>query len=231
MNYIYALIDPRDSRIRYIGKSTNPKKRLGVHLRDSGNCHRVAWIQSLLKVGMVPQLAIMEEVAADADWQERERFWIQMHRSAGCDLTNGTDGGDGGDTGNGLPERRRINSESLKGRVFTEEHRRRLSEAGRGRRLSEASLAKMAEAKRGHTLTEEHRRKIGLAGKGKPQSPLQKQRLMEANTGRLLTSEHRQKISDAHRHLPPETKTRVSEAVAASNRRRAEAARSAKAVL
>ena len=57
MNYIYALIDPRDSRIRYIGKSTNPKKRLGVHLRDGGgsfialpgysHCSRSAWSRSL----------------------------------------------------------------------------------------------------------------------------------------------------------------------------------------
>ena len=28
MTYIYALVDPRDGRVRYVGKSNDPERRL-----------------------------------------------------------------------------------------------------------------------------------------------------------------------------------------------------------
>ena len=35
--YIYALLDPRDNEVRYIGKTTQPKNRLSGHIRECKN--------------------------------------------------------------------------------------------------------------------------------------------------------------------------------------------------
>ena len=53
-----------------------------------------------------------------------------------------------------------------KGRQFSEEHRRKLSEAMKGKKLSAETRRKMREAKRGKPHSEEHRRKISDANRG-----------------------------------------------------------------
>jgi hypothetical protein len=32
--YIYGLVDPRTDKIRYVGKSNNPERRLYAHIKD-----------------------------------------------------------------------------------------------------------------------------------------------------------------------------------------------------
>jgi hypothetical protein len=222
MTFIYALCDPRNGQIRYIGKANNIGQRYATHLREKSKCHRSVWIQSLLAMGIKPELTIIENVEADATWQDRERFWIKHYRSLGYDLTNYTDGGEGGDTGNGLPERRRAVSESLKGRVFTEEHRKKLSESNRRRVISEASRQKMSVARKGHKLSEDHCRKLSMARMGRKLSPYQRECLLKSSLGRVMSEEQRKKLSEAFKKRTPEQMTRLSAAVAASNRRRAE---------
>lgn len=93
--YIYGLCDPNTEKIRYIGKSDNPKVRYANHLHcavSDTNEHKKNWIRSLQKVGQVPSLVILEEIEA-ADWEERERWWIQYGRDNEWGLTNMSDGG------------------------------------------------------------------------------------------------------------------------------------------
>ena len=51
--------------------------------------------------------------------------------------------------------------------IFSEETRRKLSEAHKGKHHTEESRIKMSEAHKGRTFTEEHRRKLSEAQKGK----------------------------------------------------------------
>lgn len=51
-------------------------------------------------------------------------------------------------------------SQSLKGRIFSEEHRHNLSIAGRVRIVSAEARAHMSKAQKGRIITEEHRRKL-----------------------------------------------------------------------
>ena len=67
-------------------------------------------------------------------------------------------------------ETRKKISEAKKGRTFSEEHRRKISEAIKGEKhpmygkhISEETRRKMSDAMKGHTLSEEHRRKISEA--------------------------------------------------------------------
>src|SRR3990167_2852391 len=92
--YIYGLVDPRNGKMRYVGKADDPIKRLRLHLNEKRHCHRVHWIQSLLRQNLKPVLVIIQSVPI-YDWQEWEKYWIEMHREAGYDLVNNTDGGDG----------------------------------------------------------------------------------------------------------------------------------------
>ena len=84
-------------------------------------------------------------------------------------------------------ETRRKMSEAKKGRIFSEEHRRKLSESQKGHTVNEETRKKMSEAKKGKKLSEETRKKISEAKKGE-NHPMY---------GMHFSEEHRRKISEA----------------------------------
>ena len=106
---IYALIDPRNDEIRYVGKTTQKvEARITAHMRDKSNCHRVHWLNELKRDGLRPDWIIRECIETIKEggwpWQESEKFWIARMRSMNVNLTNNTDGGDGV---SGLPSKTR----------------------------------------------------------------------------------------------------------------------------
>lgn len=95
--YIYGLADPNTLRIRYVGKSNNPKERLTGHLSERSlhtKNEKNAWLRSLLEQGLRPVLIILQEITHGC-WAEAERAWICILRMQGCKLTNTSDGGEG----------------------------------------------------------------------------------------------------------------------------------------
>lgn len=98
-NYIYALHCPLAGTVRYVGKSSNPQKRLKSHLSSaktfSYRHHTSAWIRKLLSVGLEPRMEILEEVPEGTRWQDSERNWISSAADRGWRLTNSTSGGEG----------------------------------------------------------------------------------------------------------------------------------------
>ncbi len=93
--YIYALIDPDTNKIRYIGKSNNPTKRLYDHIHSCNltNTHKNNWIKSLLEEDKKPIVKVLEEVDMD-DWQFYEKYWINKLKKNNP-LTNLDTGGMG----------------------------------------------------------------------------------------------------------------------------------------
>lgn len=90
---IYALLDPRTARARYIGKARDARKRLASHFRDSRrkNSPVHVWIRELSTLGLKPlMLVILREVG---DWASAEREIIAKLRVAGYDLLNVAAGG------------------------------------------------------------------------------------------------------------------------------------------
>jgi DNA-binding transcriptional regulator YiaG len=89
MTHIYALIDPRDRKPRYVGVSRNVPLRLNQHLVGSryGRTAKDRWICELRAVGMVPEAVILESTTA-ADALDRESAWIDRYRTDGLALTN-----------------------------------------------------------------------------------------------------------------------------------------------
>lgn len=96
--FIYCLKDPIINDIRYIGKTTNMKKRLRSHINRSkdNKYHSAIWINSVIKKGLIPKIELIEE-CNENNWQERERYWIKYYSDL-FDLTNHLEGGEGGAT-------------------------------------------------------------------------------------------------------------------------------------
>lgn len=88
---IYALIDPRDNRIRYVGCTYNLTLRLSQHLQCHGlNPAKDAWIQELKKEHLVPIMRGLERVKAKtlAEATETENQWIKYYSQPSNDLLN-----------------------------------------------------------------------------------------------------------------------------------------------
>lgn len=86
---IYALIDPRNGKIMYIGSSVNPKDRYNKHIwrarpenrvkshnRDT-NVQKQDWICELLALGLKPVLQIIANETIN--WAAIEEHMIEMH--------------------------------------------------------------------------------------------------------------------------------------------------------
>ena len=98
--FIYGLRDPRSMMIRYVGKTNTGMRRPLSHaekqcLDIERNTHKVNWIRSLLKLGLMYEVVVLEHVSIVADLDSAERKWIRWGREAGV-LVNLTDGGTGG---------------------------------------------------------------------------------------------------------------------------------------
>lgn len=154
--FIYVLYDPREPKmVRYVGKANDVEKRLEKHIWDAENCrnlyHRLNWIRSLLKSGIIPTFKVLEEVDI-RHWQVRERYWIKEYRRKNHPLTNGTDGGEG------------LVNLSLEARY-------RLSQATRKRFLNPKERQKVSDALRGRKFSEERKHNISGALMGKIRGP------------------------------------------------------------
>jgi hypothetical protein len=182
---IYGLVDPETREVRYVGKTTDLRRRLYDHLRATDESYRGRWIRSLLAKGVTPATVILADVPDD-DWQQAERDWIAHFETGGARLTNGSDGGRGG---------------SRPGHHMSPEANARRIAAVRaavcGREVSQQTRAKMAAAKRGRSQAPEHRAKIAAALRGKPKSPEHVTKVAQRQIGRNQGEETRRKIAQA----------------------------------
>lgn len=90
---------------------------------------------------------------------------------------------------------------------LSEETKRKIGNANRGRKMSKETLQKMSESRMGEknpmygqTHSEEARKKISKAHKGKPGHPTSdetKELIRRANVGRIVSYETRKKISES----------------------------------
>lgn len=93
MIYIYALIDPRTTEIRYIGKTINPKDRFRHHISKARRAtspkeHSKRWIKTLLNEDLLPIMQILLTVE-QTEWEYYEIEVIKLFNN----LTNMTEGG------------------------------------------------------------------------------------------------------------------------------------------
>jgi group I intron endonuclease len=169
--YVYGLVDPNSFEVRYIGKTIRDLEvRLYEHTTRINNTHKSNWIKSL--GNSTPSIInLFEHSCCDVNelnsiLYEKEQLLINEYPN----LTNHTDGGQG-----------------LVGHKFTEEHKKKISDAlsgennpmyGRygennpyyGKKHSDEIRKKISNSLIGTKHTKEHRENISKANKGKKRS-------------------------------------------------------------
>ena len=80
LTFIYALIDPRNDHVRYIGQSVDLKKRLSTHLSFSSSHDTRAWIRELKTCGLKPLQKQLDQ-SCIACASEVEQKWIDHYKS------------------------------------------------------------------------------------------------------------------------------------------------------
>jgi hypothetical protein len=90
---IYALVDPRDNIIRYVGISDDVAYRYHEHVSCiRTNRQEKSWMRELQGLGLSPILRILETIEKTGNERavarERERYWIDEMLRLGYPLLN-----------------------------------------------------------------------------------------------------------------------------------------------
>lgn len=79
MPFIYALRDPRDWTIRYVGRAVFPEQRFNGHVRKGAPRIRT-WVSELRLASLKPELVLLEECPHGQVYRVREHHWIEHYR-------------------------------------------------------------------------------------------------------------------------------------------------------
>jgi hypothetical protein len=153
--HIYALLDPMTKRVRYIGWSGNPYKRLNDHCNGAlrVRSYKAHWIQGLLRTGHRPLMVILESGCDARGYIDAEPNWIAYYRSIGAPLTNATLGGEGCLGWKPTMLTRQKMSRARKGRKLTPQAIEKIRKALTGRKQHPAVVEKSRIARLGHIPT------------------------------------------------------------------------------
>lgn len=146
---IYALKCPISLEVRYVGKTSQSlSKRMNCHRYTYDKSHRTNWFKSLKEKGFIPIIELIEEVEENV-WPEKERFWIAHFKAQGAILCNGTDGGRGGRSGVS----------------HSEETRRKMSLAQKGKKVPPEVVAKTKATLMGRIVPDDQKAKMRIGQK------------------------------------------------------------------
>ena len=169
---VYGLIDPRDSTLRYVGKSSSGLIRPRSHFcpcRLREQTHAAHWIRSVIAAGLKPQIVILDTASDEPALNEAEAFFITYFKFLGCRLTNLTSGGEG-----------------ARGVIPSAGTRAKMSAASLGRKKTPAHSAAISAGLKGHAVSDEVREKLSAAHKGNKYC-----------LGRKLSEDSRKKMSES----------------------------------
>lgn len=202
MGFIYGLYDARVSPvvIRYVGKTTvGCEYRLRNHINAAkrGESYPVCrWIRGLLGDEVRPEILILDEGVNETLSQLEKQYIAEFKERSGGALLNATDGGDGVQKERDEEWRRNI-SKSLQGRVFSEDHKKKISKAHKGKEIDEETRQRLLRYSKGRTVSEETRRKLSEAHMGRELNPEHKRKLSESHKGNAHSLRTCEKISEA----------------------------------
>lgn len=212
--FIYALHDPRDWSIRYVGKADDPERRMLAHSLDRNKRGIRSLIEELKIVGLSLQLSILQR-CPQSEWQFWEMFWIATTRNSGADLFNIMPGGNQpfltGD------DYKRIGF-SQRGKKHSSEHVAKSSAiAMKGKHHTLKTRIAMSVSRKGHKSyerTEKHRNAVAARSKGRKHTPEACAKMSASRMGRKNSPEATAKTAAANRGKPlsPERRAKISAA-------------------
>lgn len=135
---VYALVDPIDLKVRYVGVSSTGLGRPKWHftpgaLQANENKRKCDWIRRLKVKGLSPAIRVLEYFSTREDARSAEPYWIQWMRDQGEHLYNITAGNDLQiRTSEETKEKMR---QKMKGRVITWGDKISVAKNGQGAKL------------------------------------------------------------------------------------------------
>lgn len=184
---VYTLSDSRSpDDVRYIGITSQPRRRLRDHKRTHTNTHRSRWVHSVLGAGADVVMVVIVDGLSRDDAISKEIEAIAQYREAGANLTNSTQGGDGvvGKTPrvlarmseiarrNTTPDviarlqsalrRPEVITRKIEGirAAMTSDVKRRIGNAHRGKVVSQDTRKKISAACRGYKFTHDQHERL-----------------------------------------------------------------------
>lgn len=227
---IYCITNTVNGK-KYIGQTIQePEKRIRRHFTTKKRSYLSRAVSEYGKSAFLHE--IVEDNIPYEHLAAREQYWVAHFDTMSPNGYNLTGGGERVKIVS--PSTRKKLSEALKGeknpnygKIRSNEHRRRLSEANRGKKHSPETRRKISESKKGEKnpnyrkpRSPETRRKMSESHKGKKLTTEHRRKLSESHTGKTLSVEHRQKISEANKgqvpwikgkKLSPESRRKMSE--------------------
>lgn len=176
---IYGIYDPnKPNVIRYIGKTKktiNERLCNHIYLSKKGLKRPLnLWIKKLLDNDIKPEIIEIEKTNIN-EWSDREIYYISFYRKKN-ELLNLSDGGGSNLNYSPSDETRKKISDGNKGKIgywrnkkMTEEHKKKISESGKGKKRNEITKKNISNSLKGKKLSETHKLKLseGSPNKGK----------------------------------------------------------------
>jgi len=109
------------------------------------------------------------------------------------------------------------------GKKLSDEHKRKISEGGKGRVQSEETRRKISDTQKGRVFTEEHSRKISDSSKGKKMSVETRKKMSDSRKGKKrkpFSEEHCKRISESKKGTIPSEETRKKISIAGKGKKR-----------
>jgi len=161
--YIYALLDPRTQEVRYVGKSIDPPKRYLRHYKSDelkAQTYKARWLRGLKAKGLKADQVILQKIP-NSEWEVAEQELIAYYKGIGCRITNATPGGDGRCAGFTHSAKTRAKmSASRKGKPRSPETIAKVAAGRRGKLFTDEQKKRLSEAHIGcwNRLSDEQRR-------------------------------------------------------------------------
>ncbi|MGI0016584.1 MAG: NUMOD3 domain-containing DNA-binding protein [Nitrososphaera sp.] len=216
---VYWFYQSSQDRPIYIGSSVDIESRISKHIRElDRGIHKNQRMQRCWsKYGRADFVVDILEITDLKSQLEREQFWMD----AISPICNVSVSAWHPTVGRKRPPRseewKKNISNALRGRKLSEEHKRKVGDFFRGRKLGPASdehRRRNSEAHRGKKYSEETRRKVAEASRRK-HSEASKQKVRQALLGKKHTEERKTKMRNSltGRHLTEEHKANIGKAI------------------
>lgn len=191
------------------------EKRREEHIYVVGR-HKNTYFHNAIRAYGIDNFSwsILAETDSETKLNAMEKFYIAAYRKMG-NVYNLTDGGEGSSGRIITEETRKKMSEAQKGKKvapFSKEHREKISAASRN--MSKEQRAAIAKANSIRVITEETKEKLRKRRTGQKHSEESKKKMSISAKGRVFSEEHKAKISAANRLrvCTQETKDKISRA-------------------
>jgi hypothetical protein len=87
---IYALVDPRNQEVRYIGQAVDVQKRYQQHVTQPGHRRQLSalWLRRLTALCLRPRLRVLQRGVPDELGYTCECYWMEQYQALGHDVLN-----------------------------------------------------------------------------------------------------------------------------------------------